>query len=70
MNRYDYFKKLSQLLKQPYAKNREDMYDLLRNKTAFAIKNARRLYLKQYTHPLSIQDPVTLVFQLVEKLKG
>ena len=46
------------------------MYNLLKDKTNIAIKNARKLYLKQYTQPLSEQNPVTLVFELVEKLKG
>lgn len=33
MHRTDYFDKLSQLLKQPYAKNSENMYELLKRKT-------------------------------------
>ena len=70
MHRNDYFEKLSQLLKQPYTKNNDNMYNLLKHKTNIAIKNARKLYLKQYTQPLSEQNPVTLVFELVEKLKG
>ena len=70
MHRNDYFEKLSQLLKQPYTKNSDNMYNLLKDKTNIAIKNARKLYLKQYTQPLSEQNPVTLVFELVEKLKG
>ena len=45
------------------------MYNILKNKTETAIRNAKKLYLKQYTQPLSVQNPVTLVFQLVEKLK-
>ena len=70
MHRTDYFEKLSQLLKQPYTKNSDNMYNHLKDKTNIAIKNARKLYLKQYTQPLSEQNPVTLVFELVEKLKG
>lgn len=70
MHRTDYFDKLSQLLKEPYAKNSENMYELLKRKTNTAIKNASKLYLKQCKQPLAKQNPVTLVFELVEKLKG
>ena len=70
MHRTDYFDKLSQLLKQPYAKNSENMYELLKRKTDTAIKNASKLYVKQCNQPLAKQNPVTLVFELVEKLKG
>ena len=70
MHRNNYFEKLSQLLKAPYTKNKEDMYELLKNKTNIAIKNARKLYIQQCTQPLSKQNPITLVFKLVEKLKG
>ncbi len=70
MHSTDYFDKLSQLLKQPYAKNSENMYELLKRRTDIAIKNASKLYVKQCNQPLTNQNPVTLVFELVKKLKG
>ena len=70
MHRTDYFDKLSQLLKQQYAKNSENMYELLKRRTDTAIKNASKLYVKQCNQPLTNQNPVTLVFELVKKLKG
>lgn len=68
LSRNDYFKKLSQLLKQPYEKNNEKMYSLLIKRVKTAIKNASTLYSRQCNKPFSEQNPITLVFKLVQRL--
>ncbi len=69
MHRKDYFDKLSVLLKQKYEKNNENMYSLLRTRIDTAIKNASKLYVRQMSLPLEVQNPVTLVYELVQKLR-
>lgn len=69
MHRNDYFDKLSALLKQKYEKNNENMYSLLKTRIDTAIKNASKLHVRQMSLPLSEQNPVTLVYELVQKLK-
>jgi len=60
--------KLSVLLKKTYTKNDETMYKTLSRKMKVAIKNASTLYNRQCGKPLGARNPVTLVFQLVERL--
>ncbi len=68
MSRSDYIEKLSTLLERPYTKNDETMYKTLSRKMKVAIKNASTLYNRQCCKPLADRNPVTLVFQLVERL--
>lgn len=68
MHRTDYFDKLSILLKQKYEKNNENMYSLLKSRIDTAIKNASKLHVKQMSLPIQEQNPVTLVYELVQKL--
>jgi len=44
------------------------MYKTLSRKMKVAIKNASTLYNRQCGKPLGARNPVTLVFQLVERL--
>lgn len=69
MHRKDYFDKLSVLLKQKYEKNNENMYSLLRTRIDTAIKNASKLHVRQMSLPIKMQNPVTLVYELVQKLR-
>jgi hypothetical protein len=68
MSRSDYIEKLSTLLERPYTKNDETMYKTLSRKMKVAIKNASTLYNRQCCKPFADRNPVTLVFQLVERL--
>lgn len=69
MHRNDYFDKLSVLLKQKYEKNNENMYSLLKTRIDTAIKNASKLHIRQMSLPIKMQNPVTLVYELVQKLR-
>jgi hypothetical protein len=69
-SRGQYKGKLSELLKKTYRKNDEEMFSLLKNRQNRAIQNAQKLYYKQCLLPLGEQNPVTTVFQLVERLIG
>jgi hypothetical protein len=60
--------KLTGLLGKPYQKNDKGMYQVLQKKQETAIQNAQKLYLRQSKLPLKEQNPVTTVFQLVERL--
>ena len=68
MSRIQYYEKLSDLLERPYEKSCEKMFSLLKGKTETAIKNASKLFTNQCKLPYDKQNPVTLVFRLVEKL--
>ena len=70
LSRKQYIDKLSVLLKKPYKKNDDGMYSILRKKQSRAIQNARKLFFRQCSSPLKDQNPVTTVFELVEKLNG
>jgi hypothetical protein len=70
LSRSQYAEKLSKLLDKTYLKNDPEMYKLLTPKQETAIKNAKRLYSQQYGQPLKLQNPITTVFQLVERLNG
>jgi hypothetical protein len=67
-SRLQYKEKLSELMKKTYLKNDPGMYLLLSKKQSRAIQNARKLYNKKYLLPLKDQNPITTVFQLVERL--
>jgi hypothetical protein len=69
-SRLQYKEKLSELLKKPYLKNDPGMYVLLSRRQSRAIQNARKLYDKQCSLPLKNRNPITTVFQLVERLIG
>lgn len=69
MHRTDYFDKLTILLKQKYEKNNENMYSLLKTRIDTAMKNASKLHAKQMKLPIKDQNPVTLVYELVQKLR-
>lgn len=69
MHRNDYFDKLTILLKQKYEKNNENMYSLLKSRIDTAIKNASKLHVKQMSLSLKEQNPITLVYELVQKLR-
>jgi hypothetical protein len=69
-SRLQYKEKLSELLKKPYLKNDPGMYLLLSKKQSRAIQNAKKLYNKQCLLPLKDRNPITTVFQLVERLIG
>lgn len=68
MSRGEYSKRLSKLLGSEYAKNREDIYDLLQPMQSAALRNARRL-MEEYDPPNPERDnPSTSVHLLVEQL--
>lgn len=68
ISRYDYIRKLDQLLNHKYYKNSETIYDELLNKQDFAIKNATNL-LQQYNSSTPLNDnPSTTVHLLVQEL--
>lgn len=69
MHRTDYFDKLSVLLKQQYEKNSENMYSILKSRIDTAIKNASKLHIKKMELPIKDQNPVTLVYELVQRLR-
>ncbi|MDR1238540.1 MAG: RloB family protein [Treponema sp.] len=67
-SRIQYKEKLSELLKEPYFKNSDKMFLLLNKRQDKAIQNAKKLFCKQRFLPLNEQNPVTTVFNLVERL--
>ena len=68
ISRKDYNKKLTKLLDIDYAKNNEDMYEILKDKQPQAIENATKL-LATYDPPVPASDnPATTVHLLVEEL--
>jgi hypothetical protein len=70
LSRHKKKKKLSELFKKTYIKNNTEMYRLLEKKKDIAIKNARTLFYRQCELPFKDRNPVTTVFQLVERLLG
>ncbi len=70
MSRSVYIEKLSSLLGKTYRKNDVTMYKTLSRKMHTALKNASTLYTRQCCKPIAEQNPVTLVFLLVQKLAG
>jgi len=69
-SRLQYKDKLSELMEKPYLKNDPGMYALLSKRQSRAIQNAKKLYDKQCLLPLKDRNPITTVFQLVERLIG
>ena len=67
-SRLQYEEKLSELIKKTYLKNDPGMYSFLIKRQSRAILNARKLYDKQCLLPLKDRNPITTVFQLVERL--
>jgi hypothetical protein len=76
LSRTQYKDKLTEKLGTKYLKNDETMYYTLQDKQEIAIRNARKLYsfqceqASQRKQAIQEQNPVTLVFKLVEKLGG
>jgi hypothetical protein len=70
LSRNQYKAKLSALLKEPYLKNDDRMFSLLKKHQKTAIQNAKKLFDKQRSQPLKERNPVTTVFKLVERLMG
>jgi len=68
LSREQYKEKLTKLLNKPYEKNDEEIYRILEELQHTAIKNAQKLYFRQHKRPLVEQNPITTVFQLVERL--
>jgi hypothetical protein len=68
LSREQYKEKLSELLKRTYQKNDPGMFKILEKKRAEAIRNAYKLYNRQSNLALKEQNPITTVFQLVERL--
>jgi hypothetical protein len=76
LSRTQYKDKLTEKLGTEYLKNDKTMYYRLYNKQEIAIRNARKLYnfqceqASRHKQAIQEQNPVTLVFGLVEKLGG
>ena len=72
ISRDEYFPKLNNRLlplkKGAYAKNRKDMFTLLRPNMAVAIANAKRLYNEKEGLTPTEAAPCTKVFELIEML--
>ncbi|MDR0582770.1 MAG: RloB family protein [Treponema sp.] len=69
-SRTQYKEKLTSALGVEYLKNDTQMYERLKNKQKEAIQNAKKLYAFQYNKTIQNQNPVTTVFELVEKLQS
>jgi len=69
-SRFQYKDMLSKLLNKLYSKNDTEMYSLLQGRQSRAIQNAKTLFYRQCSLPLKDRNPVTTVFQLVERLIG
>ena len=74
IHRKEYYPKLSRHLTEDghgeYAKNRSDMYEILRSKMDTAVKNARRLNELNSGKLPSNSAPGTKVYEIIEKLKA
>lgn len=70
LSRTDYGKKLTERLGREYLKNDPNMYATLKSRLNTAMSNAKVLFEKQHHKPISEQNPITLVFKLVESLFG
>jgi hypothetical protein len=69
LSRTQYKDKLTDLLGKEYLKNDTEMYERLQDKQETAIKHAKRLYGIQCTKAIKDQNPMTTVFELVERLQ-
>lgn len=74
IHRNEYYPKLSQHLMNEghgeYAKNRTDMYEILRLKMKTAVKNAKRLDELNAGKSPAASAPGTKVYEIIEKLKA
>jgi hypothetical protein len=70
LSRSQYKEKLTAVLRTEYKKNDEAMYERLVDKQEAAIRNAKRLHDVQSLQTIQQQNPVTTVYELVEKLRG
>lgn len=70
ISRDDYCEKLTKILKKGYKKNDPQMYSILKSKQNTAIKNASTLYTRNIINPVQTQNPITLVFKLVQRLNN
>lgn len=68
LSRSDYCSKLSDVMGEPYDKNDPDMFRKLQGRMNTAIQNASRLYERNGSKPVQKQDPITLVYRLVQRL--
>ena len=69
-SRTQYKEKLTAALGTEYLKNDTQMYKRLENRQKEAIQNAKRLRIFQCNKTIQNQNPVTTVFELVEKLQS
>jgi hypothetical protein len=70
LSRTQYKEKLTAALGTKYLKNDTQMYERLKNRQNEAIQNAKKLHAFQGNKTISNQDPITTVFELVEKLQS
>lgn len=73
IGRAKYYEKLTGLLSRKYDKTNSDIYSLIKDKEATAIKNARNLekaHDKAGTASFEKRDPSTSVYKLVERLRS
>jgi len=73
IGRTKYYEKLTELLSRKYEKNTSDIYGLLKDKEATAIKNARKLEKIHFVSGVTSyekMDPSTSVYKLVERLRS
>jgi hypothetical protein len=70
LSRTQYKEKLTAALGTEYLKNDTQMYARLENRQNEAIQNAKKLYTFQCNKTISNRDPITKVFELVEKLQS
>jgi hypothetical protein len=70
LSRTQYKEKLTAALGTEYLKNDPRMYGRLKDRQKEAIQNAKRLYARHCNKKMQDQNPVTTVFELVEKLQS
>jgi hypothetical protein len=70
LSRAQYKEKLTDALGTEYLKNDTRMYERLKSKQKKAIQNAKKLNISQCNKAIQDQNPVTTVFELVEKLQN
>ncbi len=68
ISREQYIEKLSLLLGYKYKKNSLEMYDIIKDKEEYAIKNAKKLIASYETDCPEKNNPSTTVYKLVEEL--
>ncbi len=68
IERHEYSRKLTKFIGRKYLKNDENMYDLLKERQANAIQNAKMLLSRYDPRNPEKDDPSTTVHKLVEAL--